>query len=884
MSYQSVVGGDEEGGGLNVDCSIPSDVPEHLFQHVNQSLQNGIKEGMLMEILHQEPDKFWIITVTMVCGHLLRVRYAGSSEDFWCDLTKDTVHHFGWCGESKLTPTPPKKISTHIDELIPLLRSDIYDHVTVPEESLLDKGLSALDKIKCGMKVEIQNERYPYKYWIATVIENIGGRLLLRYDAPTNTVNDFWLFYTSPRLRCVGFCVSNGAPYQLQYPKSAIYDKFNSADWEACLDSSMKANKKIPFPKSIIMNTTISHHIFDEGMRLEAVNPANMREICPAYVSKVFDNDYFMVTVENGYHIKTNQWLCHSAFPYIFPVGWAQTNNINVSPPPQWKSNAVFNWKAYLESTASQAAPTQCFKSNKNAFNAGFRQNMKLEAADPENPSNICLAQILKIVKNLLLLKLEDTCKTYWFNCDSSDIFPIGWCSSHNIILQEAKTDNETSEIPKNSESFVSSKIQEEKCDRIYFNYKCYSGPFLSKNKLSQLPKHVGPGPLSLVIREVLNMIISVAYKPGRLLKDWEWEGKVQPNIKLDVLKAKLKTNTHHANVQVVSKSEQIPSFCKDMCSKLQACPYLFGPTEITDQCPERCLLVNNKTKFRMLSFKGKKRRRRGTHFMTVRARERRAALENENLSKDGAESGNESDQSLPSTPLHSESGTRPNSPDSNNSDPSNKKSRKKREARVNIPPMEMKTRGAKLPNFALQIKQGHWNRKDVETIYNNTCVVPRKQYSDDTESDNSNSCNSNETKINGDMEHISDVSDSEEPELKKLRVTPLHEPLRYDTKSIGYSDSSISLQSVNHCEMNLPLPPNPSVWTVDDLFKYLNRFDDCREMACKIKEEEIDGIAFIMLNLPTMREHLKLKTESALALCKHVTSLKMTYFSQCKC
>lgn len=122
-----------------------------------------------MEILHQEPDKFWIITVTMVCGHLLRVRYAGSTEDFWCDLTKDTVHHFGWCGESKLTPTPPKKISTHIDELIPLLRSDIYDHVTVPEESLLDKGLSALDKIKSGMKVEVQNLKYPYIYWIATV-------------------------------------------------------------------------------------------------------------------------------------------------------------------------------------------------------------------------------------------------------------------------------------------------------------------------------------------------------------------------------------------------------------------------------------------------------------------------------------------------------------------------------------------------------------------------------------------------------------------------------------------------------------------------------------------------------------------------------------------
>lgn len=276
----------------------------------------------------------------------------------------------------------------------------------------------------------------------------------------------------------------------------------------------------------------------------------------------------------------------------------------------------------------------------------------------------------------------------------------------------------------------------------------------------------------------------------------------------------------------------------------------------------------------------GKKRRKRGVHFMTIRARERRAALENEALSKDGAESGNESDQSLPSTPHHSESGTRPNTPDSN-SDPSNKKPRRKREPRTNIPPMEMKTRGAKLPNFALQMKEGHWNRKDVETIYNNTCVVPRKQFSDDSESDNNSNSNSSETKNIEDIERISDVSDSEEPELKKLRVTPINEQFQFDSKTFGYSDSSASLQSSNNCEVNSVLPTDPSAWTVEDVYKYLMKFEDCKEIANKLKEEEVDGTAFIMLNLPTMREHLRMKNKPALTLCKHVANLKCLYFSQ---
>lgn len=262
---------------------------------------------------------------------------------------------------------------------------------------------------------------------------------------------------------------------------------------------------------------------------------------------------------------------------------------------------------------------------------------------------------------------------------------------------------------------------------------------------------------------------------------------------------------------------------------------------------------------------------------MTIRARERRAALELSG-NKEGPDSGNESDPSPNSTPQPSEAGTRPNSPDSNSDNAAKK--RKKREPRTNIPPLEMKTRGAKLPNFAIQMKESHWNKKDMETIYNNTCVVPKKHYSDDTESDGDSST-SNSLK-NEDAEMISDVSDSEEPELKKLRVTPLHDPQPTDIKMFNCNtNGSVSNTSASSAPPKINLPTNPRDWTVNELYSYLTKYEDCREIAEKLKDEEVDGAAFIMLNFPTMSHHLKMRMKAALNLCKHVALLKWFFISR---
>ena len=61
----------------------------------------------------------------------------------------------------------------------------------------------------------------------------------------------------------------------------------------------------------------------------------------------------------------------------------------------------------------------------------------------------------------------------------------------------------------------------------------------LSKGRMAELPKSVGPGPMGLVLKEVLTLLINVAYKSCKVLKELQLEGPPNPNMEQQVLKAK---------------------------------------------------------------------------------------------------------------------------------------------------------------------------------------------------------------------------------------------------------------------------------------------------------------------------------------------------------
>lgn len=141
------------------------------YSQVETSLYNGIKQGMLLEVCHKNnPDIYWIAEITMVCGHLLRIKFIGAESDFWCDISNTKVHPLGWCGKYDELIEPPDEINEKYgDTIIEIMKKALLDGQSVSIEALNNKGLSPIDRIKVGMKVEVQNVIDPYRYWIATV-------------------------------------------------------------------------------------------------------------------------------------------------------------------------------------------------------------------------------------------------------------------------------------------------------------------------------------------------------------------------------------------------------------------------------------------------------------------------------------------------------------------------------------------------------------------------------------------------------------------------------------------------------------------------------------------------------------------------------------------
>ena len=79
----------------------------------------------------------------------------------------------------------------------------------------------------------------------------------------------------------------------------------------------------------------------------------------------------------------------------------------------------------------------------------------------------------------------------------------------------------------------------------------------------------------------------------------------------------------------------------------------------------------------------------------------------------------------------------------------------------------------------------------------------------------------------------------------------------------------------------NIRLTSNPEKWTVSDTVKFLAQTTDCAHLASFMREEDIDGQAFLLLNYPTVKEYWHLKTETAIQLCQHVESVRLAHITQ---
>ncbi|NXB82284.1 SMBT1 protein, partial [Donacobius atricapilla] len=613
--------------------------PHGSFKHVDTSLQNGFAPGMKLEVaVKSDQNTYWVATIITTCGQLLLLRYDGYGEDrkadFWCDILTADLHPIGWCEQNKKILKVPEGIKDKIPDQEEFLQRVLKGACSAPANLLegLHRGKNPLDLIAPGSRLELQNIRDSLEAWIVNVVENVGGRLKLRYEGLEDLDKfDQWLFYLDPFLHQVGWAAQHG--YSLQ-PPLAIRSLRNEADWQEILKKVEEEEEESSVPTDLFKDKpVIGVHSFSEGMKLEAVDPMAPFVISPATVLKVYNDKYFLIEMDDlRPECGTSQrYVCHFNSAGIFPVQWSLKNGLHLSPPPGYPGQD-FDWADYLKQCGAEAAPQSCFPLL--TSDHGFKENMKLEAVNPVDPEEVCIATVTKLKDSYLWLQLEGSKKPVpecIVSVESMNIFPVGWCETNGYQLRPPRKAivNKQKKIAvvqpekqilssrtvhdglKNQELNSSDSVVingKYCCPKIYFNHRCFSGPYLNKGRIAELPQSVGPGNCVLVLKEVLTLLINAAYKPSRVLRELQLDEEAAWHGHGETLKAKYKGKSYRATVEVVRTADRVADFCRKTCIKLECCPNLFGPQMVLDKCSENCSVL---TKTKYTHYYGKRKNKR---------------------------------------------------------------------------------------------------------------------------------------------------------------------------------------------------------------------------------------------------------------------------------
>lgn len=127
-----------------LDATNSVEVPQIMFPHVELTLQSGIEIGMSLEVpVTKNTDeggiKYWVASIVMACGPLLRLRYFGGDDrslEFWFNLTKEAAHELGWCARNNKELEPPDIVLQRSPDCVDQLDEFLTTARTVPPEML----------------------------------------------------------------------------------------------------------------------------------------------------------------------------------------------------------------------------------------------------------------------------------------------------------------------------------------------------------------------------------------------------------------------------------------------------------------------------------------------------------------------------------------------------------------------------------------------------------------------------------------------------------------------------------------------------------------------------------------------------------------------------
>jgi len=329
-------------------------------------------------------------------------------------------------------------------------------------------------KFREGDEVEVIDRAKLGQTKVAKVKSNTGGRLHLEYNQiKPGEINEFWTHEDSQLVHKKGWSVAHGH----------------------FIDASSKYKDDTSEKSKIIREGLKPTEGFEEGMKLEVVDPFAPGIICVATVKKVLRGGFIYVMVDGSkesenpkrekYEQRTN-WFCYPTnSPHIFPINFCGKHNIVLDEPVGHKGK--FDWKKYNESQKSKGVPQDSF-ADRNLDETQFEVDMKVECADLIEPNLICPATITQIEdKRLLRIHFDgypDDEFDQWMDCTSRDLYPVGWSELMGHSLQEPLgwVEATKEEVKKCEEK--KRKMEKETSGKKSKKMKTESQPWRKKNKV----------------------------------------------------------------------------------------------------------------------------------------------------------------------------------------------------------------------------------------------------------------------------------------------------------------------------------------------------------------------------------------------------------------
>ncbi|XP_061146220.1 scm-like with four MBT domains protein 1 isoform X1 [Syngnathus typhle] len=832
-------------------------VPHHAFKHVDQGLQTGLTPGMKLEVcVRSEADgPYWVASIITTCGQLLLLRYEGYQEnrsaDFWCDTMTADLHPLGWSRQHGKLMRAPDGVRERHQDWEALLEKVLAEECSAPANllELPQRGRDPMELLSAGCYVELQDSVDPGLAWAAEVEENVGGRLKLRLigtEGLPDTPATLWLFYLHPRLHPPGWAREHGCALR---PPSELLALRTEEEWEEVRQRITELPQDEALTAELNKDQPgIAVHCFKEGMKLEAVDPVAPISIRPATVAKVFNEHYFLVTMDDLCGIEESEgsgrsFLCHRDSPAIFPAQWSLKNGLPLIPPPGYQG-PDFDWADYLKQCEAEAAPQHCFPTE--TCEHSFKESMKLEAVNPLSPENIHVATVTRVKGQYIWLSLEGLkhpMPELTVHVDSLDIFPVSWCETNGYPLvypikpavenerKIAVVQPEKHRAPPKLSSPDTAKQQMANqpeagqgngkycCPKIYFNHRCFSGPYLNKGRIAELPQFIGPGNCVLVIKEVLTLLINSAYKPSRVLRELQLDQESRWQGNGETLKAKYKGKSYRATVEIVRTADRVADFCRKTCIKLECCPNLFGPRMVLEHCSENCSVLT-KTKYTAYYYGRKKSKRVGRP---------------------------------PGGHTNLEAGV--------------KRRGRRRKRRKQLFVHKKRRSSTSVDNTPAGSPQGSGDEEDLDeddSLSEDSGSEPQDDFQDDSEQS---------------AEKSQPPTPSPSPP-----ATPRPTRRRRKPRSPSFSDDENHPPSPKTSKTEPPqklcLDTSPLEWSVTDVVRFI-RTTDCAPLARIFMDQEIDGQALLLLNLPTVQECMDLKLGPAIKLCHHIERVKLAFYQQ---